>query len=167
MSMNPTKAYLLLSAASACKAAYKALYDAYRTCDDADFSKNYPLSPVDIFDSNTYNAVNSWLNTCITDLVAQLPDRVPNPACINCARECKHAPAIRYDGKCANADRRDIHGPCGNYPVITFDENVVRAYLQYQNIDPKAKAYVADAKSDVEVRLIYNNFITGLGLSTR
>jgi hypothetical protein len=166
--MSPSETYNLLAAVSSFRAAYDELVDTYNKIEEADLSKEYPLSPMDLFDANTRAAIKAWLNANIVDLINSLPDRVVNPECIKSCLEVRSEkrkrPAFMYNGDCCNRSFCVGDGQCGRCPTVMFDPKGIEAYLKAQTFDKKLKAILDPDKkySDAELRIMYETHLRNL-----
>lgn len=153
--MTTTEAYNLLAATVSFRESYKQLQQLYNKSDCADFTEMYPLGMIDLFDTNTKNAIVAWLNCHATKLINSLPDRIINPACVSCLRDnckCKLTPS----GACS------INPACVKYPYITYDKNMLVHFLKTQTFDTSIT--VPEYADDTAIRTLYHNLLTKLNL---
>lgn len=163
--MNNTDTYKLLTAAIAFRDAYKNLCQTYNHIYDADFTEQYPLGQIDLFDQNTCDGITAWLNCQTTKLINSLPDRVINPSCISCIirrmdeqhrSSCR--PSVKPDGSCDAIGHQD----CFNYPFIVFDAPLIKRFLQAQHYDPTIRLDPAVEYDDTALRVLYNKLLNNL-----
>lgn len=167
--MTNTDAYKLLTAAIAFRDAYKNLCHIYNKIYDADFTEQYPLGQIDLFDQNTCDGIVAWLNCQTTKLINSLPDRVINPSCISCIlkrmnehplpHKCvTHRPGVKPDGSCDALGHQD----CFNYPFIVFDAPLIKRFLQAQHYDPTIRLDPDVEYDDTALRVLYNKLLNNL-----
>ena len=151
--MTTTETYNLLAATVSFREAYRQLQQLYNKSTCADFTEMYPLGMIDLFDTNTTNAIVAWLNCHATKLINALPDRIINPACVACLVQngiCHLTPS----GACS------IDPTCIRYPYITYDKNMLVHFLKTQSFD--SNIVVPTHADDTAVRTLYHNLLTKL-----
>lgn len=162
--MTTAATYNLLSATIAFREAYKNLQAAYDQIDDADFSAQYPLGQIDIFDKNTRDGLVAWLNCHSTKLINSLPDKVINPTCIECLRNSQDKyPKLDATGTCIIKQRSPA---CFSYPYVTFDADMIRAFLIRQTYVRDVTSTTENIRSwdDSALRTMYYKVLTAIGL---
>lgn len=150
--MTTTETYNLLSAVVTFRESYKRLQSLYSKSEEADLCAMYPLGQIDLFDQNTTNAIIAWLNHHAVKLMNALPDRIINPACVDCLIEHKYKCGITPSGACS------FSPTCVKYPYITYDRNMLLHFLKQQNLDADISVY--DDMDDTAIRTLYHNLLT-------
>lgn len=117
------KEYNLAVALLQFKKSYLALVDASKAMPDYDASNCYPFYMLDFEEIGP--AVSQWCSVHASELLAQVPDRVLNPACIRCSHYVKRGPVY-----CA------LQG-CFNHPEIVFSKDAIAPALLQYGIDIK------------------------------
>lgn len=167
--MTTADTYKLLTAAVAFRESYKHLHDAYSKMSDADFREQYPLGCIDIFDDNTKKGIVAWLNCHTTKLINSLPDKVLNPTCIKCLlnKSNKHttdrngyiSPTLSLSGSC-NSD-----SACYSYPYVTFDPEMIKAFLKRQTYDKTVEISDNVYYDDSAIRTMYHKVLSSIKIS--
>ena len=120
------------------KQAYANLVKASIAMPDLDVSEGYPFYLLNFEEIEP--AVRQWCTLHANKLMETVPDRVDNPACL----ECKHFRCgLGTDGQCKC-------GPCNNYPFVMFMREACMPAL--------LKAYptrILQVKSDNELLAMY------------
>ena len=106
-------------------AAYKRLTDVTTKMPDLDLSDSYPFFLLDFEDIAP--GVIQWCSIHASRLMANLPDRVDNPACIGC-RFLKGG--LATNGLC----RGQAAMNCSLYPIMPYSEDMAKAYLISKNV---------------------------------
>lgn len=163
--MNTTQTYNLLTAAVAFREAYLKMCKTYDGVYDADFTEQYPLGQIDIFDKNTRDALTAWLNCHTTKLINSLPDRVINPACIRCLLNRRTemmkpyiGPKVSPNGCCDIRSSED----CALYPYVVFDAPVIKRFLKAQEYDATIRLEPNIQYDDMALRVLYNKLLNNL-----
>lgn len=115
--MEGRNEYELATALLQFKVAYSVLCKASRNMPDLDMSDNYPFYLLDFEDIEP--AVIQWCNLHSNKLMEQVPDRVDNPACVECS---KFRSGLAANGTCKG-------GPCNNYPYVIFSREMCTPLL--------------------------------------
>lgn len=106
--------------------AYEELVKASKRLPTYDLSALYPFFLLDF--EEIQPAVKQWCLYHAGDIIAQVPDRVPNPACI----ECPFIKAgLSSDGLCKGQEKTH----CNNYPMIMFTRESVLPFLKACDVD--------------------------------
>lgn len=121
------------------KNAYGKLVEVTQEMPDLDVSDSYPFFLLDF--EVIAPAVLQWCTIHSAKLMAQLPERVDNPACINCAyfRE-----GLGSDGLCKGFNEIQ----CNTHPTILYSKEAVTPYL-------RSDGTKVDALNDDELHLLY------------
>lgn len=108
------------------KNAYSKLVQATLEMPDLDVRDSYPFFLLDF--EAIAPAVLQWCTIHSAKLMAQLPERVDNPVCINCRffRE-----GLGSDGLCKGFNEMQ----CNTHPTIVYSKEAVMPYLQSLGID--------------------------------
>jgi len=102
------------------RAAYENLVRAGKDLPDLDLSDGYPFYLLDYEEIKP--AVLQWCSIHAARLMKQLPERVDNPACLQCGF---YRAGLLPSGLCRGAET--MH--CSNYPVIVYSKEMVIPYL--------------------------------------
>lgn len=164
--MTASNAYKLLTATVVFRDAYTKLCKLYDDIWDADFTEQYPLGQIDLFNENTCKGITAWLNCQTTKLINSLPDRVINPACISCLLKKKKEYAVERpvvvklqpNGSCET--RSD--DSCALYPFVVFDPPAIKRFLMAQDFDPTIKLEANVQYDDMALRVLYNKLLNNL-----
>ena len=164
--MTASNAYKLLTATVVFRDAYTKLCKLYDDIWDADFSEQYPLGQIDLFNENTCKGITAWLNCQTTKLINSLPDRVINPACIECLLMHKTekttsyiSPRVQTNG---NGSCSIQYKDCKLYPYVVFDVAVIKQFLKAQDFDPTIKLEANVEYDDMALRVLYNKLLNNL-----
>lgn len=172
--MTTASTYKLLTAAIQFRDAYKNLCKVYNMLPDADFTEQYPLGQIDLFDKNTCDGLTAWINCQTTKLINNLPDRVVNPACLTCLLSKKKVleserrlvgplkVATKPDGSCALSWQ---HGNCCHYPYVVFDVPMIKSFLMHQTYSDSLKPEADKEYDDTAYRVLYNNLLAYVGIA--
>lgn len=154
--LSNTETYNLLQAIIMFREAYNSLQQTYNKTINADMCALYPLGQIDIFADNTVSAMTAWLNYHATALLNKLPDRVINPSCVSCLASKGARCTLTSAGACS------IKPACINYPFITYDRNMITAFMNGQVFNSKLR--VTRNMDDTAVRMMYHQLLDGLGI---
>lgn len=124
--------------------AYKKLVSITSAMPDLDLSDNYPFFLLDFEDITP--SVIQWSNIHASRLMANLPDRVDNPACIGC-RFLKGG--LATNGLCRGQSAMN----CSLYPIVPYSIEMAKAYLLSKAVNIPSNA---DANF---IRLLYQQQI--------
>lgn len=163
--MTVSNAYKLLTATVVFRDAYTKLCKIYDDIWDADFSEQYPLGQIDLFNENTCKGITAWLNCQTTKLINSLPDRVINPACIECLLNRRTemmkpyiGPKVSPNGCCDIRSSED----CALYPYVVFDAPVIKRFLKAQEYDATIRLEPNIQYDDMALRVLYNKLLNNL-----
>ena len=137
--MSESKEYNMAVALLNFKNSYKKLVAASKQLPNYDCSELYPFYLLDF--ETIEPAVLQWCTVHASKLIANIPDRVSNPACLQCSF---FGDGIGSDGQCVGLARVQ----CNIYPFISFSRELVTPALIAANFD-------LAGLSDTEVLLLY------------
>lgn len=107
------------------KMAYKQLVDASKAMPDYDISQGYPFYLLDY--EVIEPAVLQWCTVHAQRLLRNLPDKIDNPACIDCS---DLRVGLAPSGVCAGKEQK-----CTIFPYIQFSKEAVTPFLTTNGID--------------------------------
>lgn len=106
------------------KKAFTTLVNCSEAMPDLDLSENYPFYLLDF--EQIEGTVEQWCMIHASKLMSQVPDKVVNPACLECTHFKERTPV-----KCSKEFN------CINYPEIPFSKLAVSGALyRYCDINP-------------------------------
>lgn len=102
------------------KDAYSKLAQEMSRYPDLDVTESYPFYLLDF--EGIEPAVRQWCNIYISRFMQDLPERVPNPGCLNCSYK---GVGINAAGLCMGYKDKK----CGLHPTILYSREAVTPYL--------------------------------------
>lgn len=129
--------------------AWEELANASKALPDLDVSDLYPFFMLDY--EEIYPAVKQWCLVQASNLLSEIPDRIPNPACAFCPHVLD---GLNTEGMCKG--QTDVK--CSQYPLIHFERTALIPFCQVQGIETEGVSdEILQLNYTRKVKEIYEN----------